>query len=138
MINRIKELYNKISEPRVVRISYAIIYLCLLVAGLGVVFDSSPTLSFALDDIAVLACGSFVGLGGLVGLIFVFTPWWRWERLGALLCGTGILAYILTLVWVQFAPGSGNLIPSIFLFTALLTSIVLRWVALPRDIAVFP
>ena len=131
--NRLRDLYLLISEPRSIRVSYAVIYLCLAGSGLSVALDTPDTFTASVEGIIGLVSGLFTALGGLFGAVFVVTRFWAWERVGTVLVLTGLLAYLLAALYTQFLlDESGNRIPTAFLLTAVIASLVLRWVMIRK------
>jgi hypothetical protein len=131
--NRFLALYYLVSEPRSVRLTYAAIYLCMIGAGVTLIFDTPTTFTATVDNIVTLVCGGFATLGGLLGTAFSLTRFSAWERVGTVLCGTALSTYLLTSLWAQFfTDAGGNRMPTAFLIAALLLAFVMRWWALRK------
>jgi hypothetical protein len=94
--NPARSLWHKIREPRPWRISGAIGYASVLVAGVWAL--AQPIQSF--QEVFVLGFlgyiwASILVLGGALGLAFVFTTAWKAERGAIILCAGGVLIYCL-------------------------------------------
>lgn len=94
-------IYLMIAEPRVRRLMYFGIYLCLAFAGMGVFFRPPGQIASILGGyILIWIFGAFIVLGSLLGLGAVLPGIWWLER--AALCAiiTGIGMYSITLLFL--------------------------------------
>jgi len=107
-------LYLLIREPRVIRILQALVYVSMLVGGISVVVNPSPTLidvlTWRLQAFGLLLVG-----GGLLGALAVLPGWWWLERLGLIFLGTAIAVY--TVVVITGTSAFGPAISIALLFT---------------------
>jgi hypothetical protein len=88
-------VYEKIAEPRVVRLLYFGMFICMLVAG--VVLLSMPPERY--QDVVgltlVYVLGTFLTAGGLLSAVAVLPGVWWLERVGIILLATGMAIYIV-------------------------------------------
>lgn len=120
------KLYLKIAEPRVVRLLHFGIYICLLVAGIGVIFHPPRSFEGSLGILLVLMFGGMLFLGALIAAVSVLPGVWWLERVGLILLATGLLIYTVTMISLNASPVTLS-IPIGFILT-----LVLRWLEIRR------
>lgn len=115
-------LYMRIAEPRVVRILYFGIYLCMGVAGTVLVSVPPEQYEDVIGLVLVYILGSFILLGGLFSAVAVLPGVWWLERVGIILLATAMLIYVVIVLSLK---GSiiGVAVPIAFMLT-----FAIRWI----------
>jgi hypothetical protein len=121
----------KIAEPRVFRLLQFGVYICLGIAGVGVLLDPPALIQDVLGSTLPYVFGSFVTMGAILGAIAVLPGIWWLERVSLLALGTGLLMYIVIVVTL------GSSIVSIILYIAFLLTFIQRWTEI-RSAALAP
>lgn len=92
-------VYMMIAEPRVRRLMYFGIYLCLAIAGLGVFYRPPSALAHVAGGYFwVWAFGGFIVLGALLALFAVLPGVWWLERAALISIITGVSLYTLLIL----------------------------------------
>lgn len=120
--NPFKTLFLMIAEPRVVRLIHFGIYLCLLLAGAGIIYSPPGSFQSVLGVSLVYVFGGFILLGAFVAAFAVLPGIWWLERVGLLSLITGMAMYIVILIDLRPSP-VGMSISVAFILTFLL-----RWI----------
>lgn len=92
------ELFLKVAEPRVIRIMQFWIYICMGLAGLGVIFSPSERFQEVLSIALVYIFGGFLVVGSALGAIAVLPGIWWLERAGVISLVTGMAIYVVIIV----------------------------------------
>jgi len=119
-------LYNKIAEPRVVRLLHFGIYITLLIAGVGVLVHTPRSFEGVLGVLLVYIFGGFVAIGALLAAFSVLPGIWWLERAGISLLWSGLGLYFLITIGIG-ASVVTSAIPIGFILT-----LVLRWREIKR------
>lgn len=114
-------LFMRIAEPRIFRLLQFGIYVCLLIAGLGVLIYPPHNIVEVLGPNLVYVLGSFVTLGSALGAFSVLPGIWWLERVGLLALGTGMLMYVV----IQVSLGVSIL--GLILCIAFILTFIQRW-----------
>lgn len=120
------KLYLKIAEPRVVRLLHFGIYICMLMAGFGVILHPPRSFEGTLGSFLVLIFGGMLFLGALTAAVSVLPGVWWLERVGLILLITGLSIYTVTIISLNASPVTLS-IPIGFILT-----LVLRWLEIRR------
>lgn len=91
-------LFMKIAEPRAIRIMLFFLYICMLIAGLGVLAHPSSKFEGVLGLTLVYIFGSFIFLGAFLCVIAVLPGIWWLERVGILALITGMSIYTIAII----------------------------------------
>lgn len=92
-------IYMKIAEPRIRRLIYFVIYVGLVIAGLGTIFNPAERIVHLLGGPTLIYLfGGLIVAGALCCVIAVLPGVWMFERAGLVGLGTGIAMYTATLV----------------------------------------
>lgn len=94
-------IYMMIAEPRVRRLMYFGIYLCLAIAGSGVFFSPPKAIATILGGyVWIWIFGSFIVLGAVLALGAVLPGIWWLERAALISIITGIGLYTIMLLFL--------------------------------------
>jgi len=94
-------LFMKIAEPRVLRVLQFGVYICLIVAGGGVLANPPTSFENVIGLSLVYVFGGFLIIGAMLGAFAVLPGIWWLERVGILVIVTGLLMYIVMVVSLQ-------------------------------------
>ena len=99
----IRRLWAAISEPRHMKIAYAVLYGVTLLTGVATLLVPPTSIAGELGQPLTVAWSVFLMLGGFGGLVTVFPGWWWAERLSIVLVwlGLGIYAMVVTALHFQ-------------------------------------
>jgi len=97
-------IYMKIAEPRFIRILQFTVYLCMLVAGIGIVIHPPHAFQSVLGLTLVYILGTFLLVGALFGAIAVLPGIWWLERTGLLALATAMLCYVILIITLGSSP----------------------------------
>ncbi|MBS3177772.1 MULTISPECIES: hypothetical protein [unclassified Pseudoclavibacter] len=113
-------LWSEFTYPPHMRAIYVWVYI-LTICG-GVVTWTSPPRTIASEIGPILSNVWALALlcGGILGLIFVATPWWAMERAAVLLSmsGLGVYAYVVLILHLGSEPGSSRLLQLVVIVLA--------------------
>lgn len=115
-------VFMKIAEPRVIRIMHFGIYICMMVAGIGVILDPPDRLQGVLGHTLVFIFGGFVFVGSFFGMFAVLPGIWWLERVGIIMLTTSLGMYVVTIVTLGATP------VAVVVALALTLSFAQRWV----------
>lgn len=117
-----QKYFQKIAEPRVIRLIQFFIYIGMIIAGSNVL--AHPPRRF--EDVIGLALayvfGGFIALGGIFGALAVLPGIWWLERVGIISLCTGLGIYAIAIIALRASP-MGVLVSVLFALT-----FVQRWV----------
>ena len=99
-----RRLWERIAEPRHLKVAYAWIYMLTVGVGLVTLVKPPRTIEGPLGEAATTGWACAFILGGLLGLLTVFPGWWWAERLAIGLVLIGLAIYV-TVVIVQHIEG---------------------------------
>lgn len=106
-MHSIRELWERITEPKAQRIVYAIVYMVTFLTGVGTLWMPPNSIAGQLGPALTTFWSIFLILGGIVGLATVFSRWWKMERVGITLTLGGVAIYGTVVLYLHFTqPGS--------------------------------
>lgn len=114
-------LFMKIAEPRVTRLLHFGIYICLLLAGIGVMITPPPAFQYIIGHILVYVFGGFIFIGGALSSFAVLPGIWWLERVGLVALSTGMFMYLVILTGLNPSP------VSLSVSVAFILTFILRW-----------
>lgn len=94
----IRVLYEKIAEPKNVRITLFTIYLCMGLAGFGLVLYAPDSVEYILGIISMYTFAGMVLVGAIFSGLAVLPGIWWLERVGLILLITGLGIYLIIVV----------------------------------------
>lgn len=97
-------LFMKIAEPRVIRVMHFAIYLCMMVAGVGIVFNPPEHLQSIIGLSLLYVFAGFVTIGALFGSFAVLPGIWWLERVGIIMLTTSMAMYVVIIVALGSSP----------------------------------
>lgn len=115
-------LYMRIAEPRVIRILYFMIYICMITAGVFLIQGPPHSYKDVVGLTLVYVLASFLSLGGLLAAIAVLPGIWWLERVGVILLGTAAGIYAVIVISLKGSP-----IP-LAISIAILLVFFIRWI----------
>ena len=102
--NPLFRIWHGLSEPKIITVLYAVVYLNFLVYGLAQIFYS---VGFSADNLAPvltnLVASTFV-IGGTIALASIPKGYWQFERGGIILVSTGLITQF---IWTLLDPDPG-------------------------------
>lgn len=125
-------LFMKIAEPRVRRLVYFGIYLCMIVASWGVFTKAPPAFENTVGQGFVMVLAAFMLLGASLGAFAVLPGIWWLERAGIIALTTAMGMYVIIISAAGVASQTGFAIVIAFSLT-----FSLRWIDI-KDFLVAP
>jgi hypothetical protein len=99
-----RDMYLKIAEPRFIRILQFAVYICMLVAGIGIMAQPPHAFKSILGLTLVYIMASFLTFGALAGAVAVLPGVWWLERAGLLALATAMLCYMILILALGTSP----------------------------------
>lgn len=121
IVHSINYLFMKIAEPRVTRLLQFGIYICMMIAGYGVIVHPPTTFESLVGTNLVFIFGMFIALGSLMGAVAVLPGIWWLERVGIISLVTAMAMYSV------FVISLGASLIGIAVPVAFALSFVQRW-----------
>lgn len=129
----IRSLWERITEPRHMKVAYAVIYLATIVVGFVTLAMPPQTIKGEVGPIiTVIWAGLFV-VGGTAGLLTVFPGWWWVERLlglAPILLGLGIYLVVVIILHAQALESGGSRATQIGIITLAASPFLLRFLVI--------
>ena len=128
-------VFMKIAEPRVLRIMHFLIYLCMVVSGIGLIVVQPQRFQNVIGETMLWVFGSFIFFGALFGAVAVLPGIWWLERVGIIMLTTSMGMYIVIII----ALGTSSFL-GIAVAVALTLTFAQRWVEIkgaqlaPREV----
>jgi hypothetical protein len=91
-------MFMKIAEPRVIRLIQFGIYVCMMVAGVGITLHPPSNLQGVLGYSLVYLFSGFVATGALFGAVAVLPGIWWLERVGIIMLTTSLAMYVVVII----------------------------------------
>lgn len=107
VIDRLRSLWLRVKEPRVLRIVFLLGYLVTLGMGVATLTNPPATIEGQLGPILSVSWSLFWIVGGIAGAATILPGWWEVERyaVASALFGIGIYGAVLVLLHIT-SPGS--------------------------------
>ena len=125
-MNLLKQLWERVHQPRVISVIYFLIYLCMLGGGFAALVDPPGSIQGAIGAGSMTTLAGLLAFGGLIGAIASLPGIWWLERTAVLSIGLAAALYggiVATLHWTE----TGNrLLQLAFVLTVGLMQAV-RW-----------
>lgn len=119
-------LFMKIAEPRVIRLMQFGIYICMIIAGTGVLSQPPSAFKYVVGSALVYVFGGFITLGAIFGAIAVLPGIWWLERVGIIALTTAMLMYAVIII----ALGSSTV--GVVVSVAFALTFAQRWLEIRR------
>lgn len=106
-----RALWERITEPRHMKVAYAVIYVATILIGLVTLVMPPQTIRGEVGPIITIVWASLFIVGGMAGLVTVFPGWWWAERLlglGPVLLGLGIYLVVVIVLHAQAVETGGS------------------------------
>jgi hypothetical protein len=97
-------MFMRIAEPRVIRCMHFLVYICMMVAGVGIVFRPPEHLQSILGLTLLYVFAGFVTIGALFAAIAVLPGIWWLERVGIIMLTTSMAMYVVVIVALGSSP----------------------------------
>jgi len=91
-------MFMKIAEPRVIRVIQFGIYVCMMLAGVGISVHPPSNLQGILGHTLVYIFAGFVTTGALFGSVAVLPGIWWLERVGIIMLTTSVAMYVVVII----------------------------------------
>jgi hypothetical protein len=96
-IRAVRRAWQRIREPRVLKVLFWVVYLLVVVAGAVTLASPPDTIAGALGPVLIVAPSVMWLLAGIGGMATVLTGWWRVERSAVALALLGLSIYAVVL-----------------------------------------
>src|SRR5690625_960912 len=120
------KLWSKIQEPRVISVLVFLMYLVLTAGALSVLVAPPATIKGELGQGGMIALGSLVLMGGIMGTIAALPGVWWLERLAVAGVTLGLSTYAAIILALHIIE-PGNRFFQFTVVVALIIAQVLRW-----------
>ncbi len=131
MNTNMRELWERIKEPRAVHVAQCTIYVVTLLVGIAALLFPPRSIEGAVGEGLATLWAAFLILGGGLGMFAVLPGIWWLERVAVLAGGTGAAMYG-SIVFTLHLTESGNRLPQSGMILIVLLSFVKRWVSIRR------
>lgn len=126
MSNALTRFWQKVREPRVISVTYFVIYAVLFAAAVSALLDPPRSVEGHIGAVAMTLLASMLAFGGLVGAPSALIGIWWLERTAVFAIAMSALIYG-SIVTTLHVTGTGNRLLQLgFVVTVLLMQIV-RW-----------
>jgi len=127
-------MFMRIAEPRVIRLLHFLVYLCMLVTGVAIVFQPPHHLQSVLGLTLLYVFAGFVVIGALFSAVAVLPGIWWLERVGIIMLTTSMSMYVVVILAL------GTSVVAVAVALALTITFAQRWVEIrgaqlaPREV----
>lgn len=133
----LKRAWDRITEPRHLKVTYAVFYCVVIALGVLALFAPPQSISWELGPFLTIVWGVLALLGGVGGLTTVFPGWWFAERLSITLIWLALGIYLLIVLFLQVTSESGSRWPQMTVFVLAGGLFYVRWLLI-RDYSFEP
>lgn len=126
-----KRLWARLSEPRHLKVLYAIIYAIVLSTGIATLFEPPRSIEGQLGFTLTVIWSVFLVVGGFGGMLTVLPGWWWAERLSLILTLAGIGIYGTVVLSLHFLAGGSRLTQTGMVLLAA-SVFTVRWLLIRR------
>lgn len=130
-MRRLRRLWSRVTEPRLLSVVYFAIYTVVLLTGVATLLAPPMSIEGALGSILTVIWSVLLIMGGTGGMLTVLPGWWWAERLSILLVWAGIGIY-LTVVISLHITGSGSRLTQLGMIVLATSTFVVRWVLIRK------
>lgn len=123
----LQRAWSRVTEPRHLKVTYALFYCVVIVLGLLALFAPPQSISWELGPVLTVFWGLLAFIGGVGGLVTVFPGWWFVERLSIILVWAALAMYLLIVIVLQATSDSGSRWPQMTLFALSAGLFYVRW-----------
>lgn len=92
---KVRPIFLKIAEPRIIRLMQFGIYVCMTYAGGALMFQPPAQFQTVLGRVLLYMFASFIFLGAILGAVAVLPGIWWLERVGLIALATGMGIYVI-------------------------------------------
>lgn len=111
-------LWLRVQEPRALSVVYFLIYTLTIIAGIAILIDPPRNIQGTIGGGFTTYWAATLLLGGVIGVVTVLPGVWWLERVGSILCGTGLVIYDVALVSIPNTAGSNRVVSLCFVALA--------------------
>lgn len=129
--DRVKRLWLRITEPRIIAIALFWQYLIFVAAGVQAIFDPPASIEGEVGANAMAMLAGLLIFGGALGAIAALPGIWWLERSAVLSIGLSASLYLVIIVYLHATQPGNRLLQAAFIASVLLHQVV-RWVRI-RD-----
>lgn len=122
----LKRLWLRIHQPRVIAVTYAVLYIVLAWGGIAALVDPPTTIEGSLGTAAMTILASLLILGGVTGAPSALIGSWWLERIAVMSVAFSAGLYGAVIVVRQFTEAGNRQLQLAFVLTVLLMQLV-RW-----------
>lgn len=105
MAKSISAIWYSITEPRHLKATYFVIYLLVFAVGVASLLTPPAIIRGEVGDITSAVWSGLFILGSAAGAVMIFPGWWWAERLAIGMILTGIIIYVVIVIWVDLGDG---------------------------------
>lgn len=127
----VKRLWAQISEPRHLKLLYAIIYAIVLATGVATLLEPPRSIEGQLGITLTVIWSVFLIVGGFGGMLTVLPGWWWAERLSMILTFAGIGIYG-TVVLSLHLTAEGSRLTQMGMILLATSVFAVRWLLIRR------
>ena len=107
MFNPVQFLLSRLIDPKAITALMMAAYAVAAIAGFSVLYEGAPKMLMWSNNYET-AWALLLIFGGLLGLCAAPRGIWFAERPAIIMCGTGLLAYIISELYLHFHSVQGN------------------------------
>lgn len=123
----LRDLWQRIHEPRIISAVTALTYLVLMSAGLYALVNPPSSIEGEIGTLAMRLLAGTLAVGGAIGAPTALAGIWWLERTAVLCVALSSAIYLMITLTLHFTSPSGNrLLQAAFIFTVLAMQVV-RW-----------
>lgn len=127
----VSRMWHQITEPRHLKVAYAVIYLVVLATGVATLLAPPQSIEGQLGNVLTVIWSVFLIVGGFGGALTVVPGWWWAERLSLILtfAGIGIYAVVVTSLHIV---SSGSRLTQLGMILLAAAVFAVRWLLIRR------
>lgn len=127
----IRAAWLRITEPRHLKATYALIYLLVLATGVATLLAPPQSIEGQLGNVLTIIWSVFLIVGGFGGALTVFPGWWWAERLSLILTLAGIGIYAIVVLTLQLI-SEGSRLTQLGMILLAGSVFAIRWILIRR------
>ena len=122
----LRRLWESITEPRHMKVTYAAIYALVLATGIATLLGPPRSIEGELGSVLTVIWSVFLIVGGTAGALTVLPGWWWAERLSLILTMTGITIYGLVVLSLHLTQ-EGSRLTQLGMILLAMSVFAVRW-----------
>lgn len=126
-----RRLWDSISEPRHLKLAYAIVYALVFATGTATLLAPPNSIEGTLGTALTVTWSVLLIVGGIGGLLTVFPGWWWAERLSIALTLAGTGVYGIVVLSLQITQ-SGSRLTQLGMISIAACVFAIRWLLIRK------